>query len=866
MFEETPMKKRILILSAVFLLCAGMSYANSNLFYPYVNIPTGSSPDLVAIGDINGDGRNDLVLATNYDSDSDNDYQINVYLQNASGELSFSGKYPTNASPDYPTHSIGIGDMNHDGRADVIVGNGKSIEVFLQNDSGGLDPSISYPGLYWDMKIVDLNNDGLLDIMAATWGTQWVVVFFQNQDGILNPPEVVYELLTNIFRFLVVTDVNNDGLKDLVGMGYSAARQLEFQVILQEPGGGFARAAKYAFSSNSLDSCNGFAVGDISGDNLPDIVFTCDRFSSAPMIGVLYQEESGILRPAVIYEVNRNSGAIAVGDVNNDGRNDLIIVHSGEVGVLLQSQTGLIFPEELYGLLGASHYYPDRSAIGDINGDGLIDIVGINYGLTVLYNAWGHTEVVSAPATPGGWTNCTSGILYTYTSGGSTSEFDHTVQYLFDWGDGTDSGWLPIGTINASKFWRFPGTYSARVKARCATDTYAESDWSNILLVTVNPGFTEFWAMNVGNIWNYQGSDSGGHTWASYEEIYGPDLTTVSGITTVEKKGFFYGNYIGSTWFSLSPDELREWKEVVIDPDNGPLTLTLRNGLTWARSPILVGDNWTTTTDGMLSGMGTSLLITASMEVHVISRELVTVPSGTYDAFKFQQTIHLTSYTGSTTGTAYYWFVPYLGVVKRQGSDSRGTVNEDLASTNVTGPFMFLDVPGTHFARSFIESLAAAGITGGCAQGPPRQYCPEESVTRGQMAVFLVASLGGAPAACTGRFTDVPIDNPFCGFIEKLAADGITGGCSESNFCPDDPVTRGQMAVFIETALGNPTNTCTARFSDVPLSDSFCGFIERLASDGITGGCGGSNFCPNVAVTRAQMAVFLVAAPSPLNP
>jgi hypothetical protein len=74
------------------------------------------------------------------------------------------------------------------------------------------------------------------------------------------------------------------------------------------------------------------------------------------------------------------------------------------------------------------------------------------------------------------------------------------------------------------------------------------------------------------------------------------------------------------------------------------------------------------------------------------------------------------------------------------------------------------------------------------------------------------------------------------------------------------------MAVFIEAALGNAANVCTGRFGDVPNGDAFCGFIERLEDDGITGGCGGGNFCPNNPVTRAQMAVFLVAAPAPLNP
>ncbi len=178
----------------------------------------------------------------------------------------------------------------------------------------------------------------------------------------------------------------------------------------------------------------------------------------------------------------------------------------------------------------------------------------------------------------------------------------------------------------------------------------------------------------------------------------------------------------------------------------------------------------------------------------------------------------------------------------------------------------FADVPPTHFAFAPIQLMAAAGIAAGCGGG---NFCPDNPVTRGQMAVFIESSLGNPPNLCAGLFADATAASagfPVCGFIERLAADGITGGCGSGNFCPNDPVTRGQMAVFIETALGNAANACTGQFADVTAANPFCGFIEKLAADGITGGCGGGNFCPNDPVTRAQMAVFLVAAPAPLLP
>jgi hypothetical protein len=97
----------------------------------------------------------------------------------------------------------------------------------------------------------------------------------------------------------------------------------------------------------------------------------------------------------------------------------------------------------------------------------------------------------------------------------------------------------------------------------------------------------------------------------------------------------------------------------------------------------------------------------------------------------------------------------------------------------------------------------------------------------------------------------------------ELAARNITGGCGGSNYCPDAPVSREQMAVFLLTTREPPgyvPPACTsATFSDVPCSSPFARWIYELVARGITSGCGGGNYCPVSPVTRGQMAVFLVA-------
>jgi hypothetical protein len=188
-------------------------------------------------------------------------------------------------------------------------------------------------------------------------------------------------------------------------------------------------------------------------------------------------------------------------------------------------------------------------------------------------------------------------------------------------------------------------------------------------------------------------------------------------------------------------------------------------------------------------------------------------------------------------------------------------------SACVPGQEMFNDVPAGSPFCPFIEELVRRGITSGCGGG---NYCPSASVTRAQMAVFLLRTLEGSgytpPPCVPGQetFNDVPASSPFCPWIEELARRGITGGCGGGNYCPSASVDRAQMAVFLLRTLegsGYTPPPCVPgqeMFNDVPASSPFCPFIEELARRGITGGCGGGNYCPSASVTRAQMAVFLV--------
>jgi hypothetical protein len=122
------------------------------------------------------------------------------------------------------------------------------------------------------------------------------------------------------------------------------------------------------------------------------------------------------------------------------------------------------------------------------------------------------------------------------------------------------------------------------------------------------------------------------------------------------------------------------------------------------------------------------------------------------------------------------------------------------------------------------------------------------------------------PPPGTGAvFADVPISYWAVNWIEKFYADGITTGCLTSplSYCPDNPVTRAQMAVFLLRARHGsayipPAVSGSTGFNDVSTSYWAAAWIKQLAAESITTGCGGGNYCPEDSVTRAQMAVFLV--------
>lgn len=174
----------------------------------------------------------------------------------------------------------------------------------------------------------------------------------------------------------------------------------------------------------------------------------------------------------------------------------------------------------------------------------------------------------------------------------------------------------------------------------------------------------------------------------------------------------------------------------------------------------------------------------------------------------------------------------------------------------------FSDVPAGDPFQPSVEKIARHGVTVGCGGG---LYCGTRPVTRAEMAVFLIKgkyNLGLTPPPETGTlFGDVHVGDFAADYIEQFANEGITVGCGNGNYCPNANITRAEMSVFLLKSehgpLYAPPPATGTVFTDVGAGDFAAAWIEQIAAEGITAGCGDGKFCPNDPVTRLQMAVFL---------
>jgi len=348
---------------------AGGAGARSPSFAAPTLLAASLNPDGVAIGDLNGDGKLDLAIANSYfDAEEDEGElgTVSVRLNRGDGTFKPRRDYSTGGGP----HSVAIGDLNGDGKPDLATANfdGGSVSVLLNGGDGSFRVEHDYTtgDRTVSVAIADLDGDGSPDVAAAVAETNTVAVLLNKGDGALQPP-VSYATGEDPFS-VALGDLDGDGKPDLVTTNLGSASTAS--VLLNKGDGMFQARRDYAAGAQPVS----VAIADVDGDGKPDLAVSHFGSVSRPnFVSLLFNDGAGAFGARRNYPVAEGFGEIVAGDLNGDGRRDLVVTNddSDRLSVLLNAggrsfQPALVYPT------GPG---PQAVAVGDLDGDGRPDLV-----------------------------------------------------------------------------------------------------------------------------------------------------------------------------------------------------------------------------------------------------------------------------------------------------------------------------------------------------------------------------------------------------------------------------------------------------------------------------------------------------------
>lgn len=344
------------------------------LVLPAAPVPAPINTLSVAIGDVNGDGRDDLVALT--DNTSTNGDALWVHLQRSDGTLGPpSSSYGAGMPGVIGSGAIAIGDVTGDGRADVVVATVYGLDVFPQLPGGGLGAPIAVSHSVWlsVLRIGDFNRDGRLDVAAlagpppaSAQTFDEVHLFLQTSAGGLAAPTTIalgYQGATD----LELTDINGDGRLDLlVGSGPQGG----FTILTGTTSGGFGAPSSVSLGTlpaiDRVEYATAVAAADVDADGRVDIAAATNY---QPGIRLLRQQAGGTFASADVAGLSSPVVALALRDLSRDGQAELLTVENHALGIWLSSAG----TEQRFAV-GAQAGGPESIALGDLNGDGKLDV------------------------------------------------------------------------------------------------------------------------------------------------------------------------------------------------------------------------------------------------------------------------------------------------------------------------------------------------------------------------------------------------------------------------------------------------------------------------------------------------------------
>ena len=315
------------------------------LTFAITNYPTGINPSSVAIGDLNGDGQLDLVTANIGGDVNANPLPagtVSVLLGNGGGTYSAATPYPTGSV--IPL-SVAIGDLNGDGHLDLAVANYNDplgfgegmISVFLGDGNGTFSAATLYPtgtGVpgAQSVAIGDVNGDGRLDLVVANASNRISILLGQVGGGFVTQTPLSFTGLNNPSS-VAIADLNGDGRLDLAvaNYGVNPGDLGTVMVLLGQVGGGFNRTT---FTTGP--NASSVAIGDLNGDGRLDLAVASHDSNT---VSVLLGNVGGGFQQQTQYPTGLGPGSVAIGDLNGDARLDLAVANadSNNVTVLLSA-------------------------------------------------------------------------------------------------------------------------------------------------------------------------------------------------------------------------------------------------------------------------------------------------------------------------------------------------------------------------------------------------------------------------------------------------------------------------------------------------------------------------------------------------